>query len=200
MGCRRHCWRDQRCDCTDRLLVGAAVEITRPALHPRTLDPRSASRRHVTTTPSTTMDPLAAVNAGWADPSATAASPASPTTPRTSSMASPASPTAQQQAARAANAGGAQAPHHPASHLSREPHVYGDPGTTLMHPGGASSATGEQGAPPAPFLRVRIGVLERNRKDLLIRYDASVSCSGWAQSVCAGSGERGRAILQECVL
>jgi hypothetical protein len=27
----------------------------------------------------------------------------------------------------------------------------------------------------APFLRVRIGGLERNRKDLLIRFDASVS-------------------------
>jgi hypothetical protein len=26
-----------------------------------------------------------------------------------------------------------------------------------------------------PFLRVRIGVLERNRKDLLIRFDANVS-------------------------
>jgi hypothetical protein len=28
-----------------------------------------------------------------------------------------------------------------------------------------------------PFLRVRIGVLERNRKDLLIRFDANVSNS-----------------------
>ena len=26
-----------------------------------------------------------------------------------------------------------------------------------------------------PFLRVRIGVVERNRKDLLIRFDANVS-------------------------
>jgi hypothetical protein len=33
-------------------------------------------------------------------------------------------------------------------------------------------------AKEGPFLRVRIGVLERNRKDLLIRFDANVSIFG----------------------
>lgn len=32
-----------------------------------------------------------------------------------------------------------------------------------------------KGEKPPPYLRVRIAGLERNRKDLLIRFDASVS-------------------------
>jgi hypothetical protein len=52
----------------------------------------------------------------------------------------------------------------------RDPQVYGDPGTTIM-----SSPTASQSDKPVPYLRVRIGGLDRNRKDLLIRYDASVS-------------------------
>lgn len=121
------------------------------------------------------MDPLAAVNAGWADtPASPSSSPTSPTA-RASQSSAPHSPTAA----------GRGAAHHPhSSTLIREPHVYGDPGTSLMHPGppGTATAAGgtnsnEQPQPAAPFLRVRIGVLERNRKDLLIRYDASVSAT-----------------------
>lgn len=36
----------------------------------------------------------------------------------------------------------------------------------------------------SPFLRVRIGVLERNRKDLLIRFDANVSNSSIHLDCC----------------
>ncbi|EIW72997.1 hypothetical protein TREMEDRAFT_12690, partial [Tremella mesenterica DSM 1558] len=54
----------------------------------------------------------------------------------------------------------------------REPKVFGAPGMGLVSPPGA---TEEQGGKVKPFLRVRIGGLERNRKDLLIRFDASTN-------------------------
>ncbi|KAL1407271.1 Vacuolar protein sorting-associated protein 17 [Vanrija albida] len=56
----------------------------------------------------------------------------------------------------------------------RDPQVYGDPGTTIM-----SSPTASQSDRPAPYLRVRIGGLDRNRKDLLIRYDASTNLANF---------------------
>ncbi|TXT13152.1 hypothetical protein VHUM_01553 [Vanrija humicola] len=52
----------------------------------------------------------------------------------------------------------------------RDPQVYGDPGTTIM-----SSPSTPHSERPMPYLRVRIGGLDRNRKDLLIRYDASTN-------------------------
>ena len=51
----------------------------------------------------------------------------------------------------------------------REPRVHGAPGMGLLDP-----STTSQGGKGVPFLRVRIGGLERNRKDLLIRFDATV--------------------------
>ena len=67
----------------------------------------------------------------------------------------------------------------------RDPRVYGAPGTGLVNPPTdrardvAQSPTKAQGKGDdrAPYLRVRIGGLERNRKDLLIRFDASVRVS-----------------------
>ena len=66
--------------------------------------------------------------------------------------------------------------------------IYGMPGLGLVSPPAESSSQatditmniGGDGTPtkrekPVSFLRVRIGGLERNRKDLLIRFDASVS-------------------------
>ncbi|EKD03351.1 hypothetical protein A1Q2_02331 [Trichosporon asahii var. asahii CBS 8904] len=52
----------------------------------------------------------------------------------------------------------------------REPRVYGDPVPALPAPN-------EQQAKQiqAPFLRVRIAGVDRNRKDLLVRFDSSVS-------------------------
>ena len=70
----------------------------------------------------------------------------------------------------------------------RDPKIYGMPGLGLVSPPAESSSQatditmniGGDGTPtkrekPVSFLRVRIGGLERNRKDLLIRFDASVS-------------------------
>lgn len=97
------------------------------------------------------MDPLAQdVNQGWAsDPSPALASP----------PMQPAQPVSHNQ------------PQASSSAYIRDPQVYGDPGTALMSP----SAETSKGEKPPPFLRVRIAGLERNRKDLLIRFDASVS-------------------------
>jgi hypothetical protein len=52
----------------------------------------------------------------------------------------------------------------------------------LANPDAGASGSGpmsprKEKGKEGPFLRVRIGVLERNRKDLLIRFDANVSNS-----------------------
>ena len=66
----------------------------------------------------------------------------------------------------------------------REPKIFGAPGLGLLSPPAESSnqavdvsRSGSSGVKEmvGPYLRVRIGGLERNRKDLLIRFDASVS-------------------------
>ena len=71
----------------------------------------------------------------------------------------------------------------------REPKVFGAPGLGLVNPPSESSqasqavdvnktmSTAKTQERQGSYLRVRIGGLERNRKDLLIRFDASVSSS-----------------------
>lgn len=74
-------------------------------------------------------------------------------------------------------------PQQPASSPFREPKVFGAPSPSLAHPPASASASSEasgsgqqrQGGGGAGYLRVRMGALERNRKDLLIRFDANVS-------------------------
>ncbi|RXK38440.1 hypothetical protein M231_04349 [Tremella mesenterica] len=102
------------------------------------------------------MDPLspANINAGWAS---------SPTSPVRPLDAGPSLMTPTSQGYSSST----QSP-------AREPKVFGAPGMGLVSPPGA---TEEQGGKVKPFLRVRIGGLERNRKDLLIRFDASVGIS-----------------------
>lgn len=60
--------------------------------------------------------------------------------------------------------------------------VYGQPRPSLMSP---SSLQASKPSTLAPFLRVKISTMERNRKDLLVRFDASVSSVygfGWSPS------------------
>ncbi|WVQ64286.1 uncharacterized protein L199_002448 [Kwoniella botswanensis] len=73
---------------------------------------------------------------------------------------------------------------------SREPKVFGAPGLGLVSPPPTSkdgmmksSITTAAKEPPSPFLRVRIGGLERNRKDLLIRFDASTNLPNFRTSI-----------------
>jgi hypothetical protein len=111
---------------------------------------------------SSKMDPLN-INPSW--------STSPPRTPRTASYLSHAR---NKSAARPAS----PIPSIPASSPFIEPKVFGAPGMGLANPDASGSGPmsprkdkGKEG----PFLRVRIGVLERNRKDLLIRFDANVS-------------------------
>jgi hypothetical protein len=58
--------------------------------------------------------------------------------------------------------------------LQRDPRTYGVTGPTLID--ASSNTTGaERNQPAAPFIRVRLGSMDRNKKDLLIRFDLSVS-------------------------
>lgn len=52
----------------------------------------------------------------------------------------------------------------------REPRIYGDPVPALPAPNEQQTKQSQ-----APFLRVRIAGVDRNRKDLLVRFDSSVS-------------------------
>lgn len=56
--------------------------------------------------------------------------------------------------------------------MQRAPRSYGVPGPRLIDP---SMTAAERGQPAAPFIRVRLGSMDRNKKDLLIRFDLSVS-------------------------
>lgn len=53
--------------------------------------------------------------------------------------------------------------------------VYGAPSPPLMSPTSLASPGQAQSTRLEPFLRVKITNMERNRKDLLIRFDATVS-------------------------
>jgi len=55
--------------------------------------------------------------------------------------------------------------------FQRDPRTYGVPGPTLID---SSSTAAERGQPAIPFIRVRLGSMDRNKKDLLIRFDLSV--------------------------
>lgn len=74
-------------------------------------------------------------------------------------------------------------PSQPASSPFREPKIFGAPGLGLANPPNDDVTQGSTSQSPmrerqaggGGYLRVRIGALERNRKDLLIRFDANVS-------------------------
>ncbi|KAK8844778.1 hypothetical protein IAR55_006628 [Kwoniella newhampshirensis] len=106
------------------------------------------------------MDPLASsnINPSWSN------SPETPTNPLPP-------PSIQQQPPSPPSSSSTLT-----STFAREPKVFGAPGLGLVQPpenGASGSGNGRAG--PALFLRVRIGALERNRKDLLIRFDASTN-------------------------
>ncbi|TYJ57427.1 hypothetical protein B9479_001743 [Cryptococcus floricola] len=115
------------------------------------------------------MDPLSPsddINAGWSSPTDHTAppppSPAPPTTASSSGFSSAASSSA---------AG------------LREPKIFGAPGMGLVSPPPDAqfdhAKTDGAKEPPRPYLRVRIGTLERNRKDLLVRFDASTNLQNY---------------------
>ncbi|KAL7413049.1 hypothetical protein BDY24DRAFT_415557 [Mrakia frigida] len=61
---------------------------------------------------------------------------------------------------------------------AKERQVYGAPSPSMMSPTSLSSPNQQGGGPPPklePYLRVKISNMERNRKDLLIRFDATTN-------------------------
>lgn len=53
---------------------------------------------------------------------------------------------------------------------TRDPKIFGMPSASLTAPAAGAAHNGSS----TPFIKIRIGGLERNRKDLLVRFDASV--------------------------
>lgn len=58
--------------------------------------------------------------------------------------------------------------------FGREPQVYGAPEPGLISPRDTVASNGTSFEKPEPYLRVRITSLDRNRRDILIRFDAQV--------------------------
>ena len=71
-------------------------------------------------------------------------------------------------------------PHHqesrgpPAGFDGREPQIYGQPEPGLISPRVNTSSNGQPFEKKEPYLRVRITSLDRNRRDVLIKFDAQV--------------------------
>lgn len=57
----------------------------------------------------------------------------------------------------------------------QQPQVYGQPEPGLISPRESTTSNGQNLEKPEPYLRVRITALDRNRRDILIRFDGQVS-------------------------
>jgi hypothetical protein len=67
----------------------------------------------------------------------------------------------------------------PASPFGKEPQVYGQPDQGLVSPQTTVGTNGAKYEKPEEYLRVRITGLDRNRRDILVRFDAQVSFPFW---------------------
>ena len=56
----------------------------------------------------------------------------------------------------------------------KEPKIYGQPESGLVSPREALSSNGTSFEKPDPYLKVRITGLDRNRRDILIKFDSQV--------------------------
>ena len=119
------------------------------------------------------MDPLSPsnINAGWGS--------SPPRTAAAYPSGSASTPTRRVKQASSSSTSNLIPPGQPASSPFREPKVFGAPTPGLVSPpldgqGGGRSQSPTRGRQEGGYLRVRIGALERNRKDLLIRFDANV--------------------------
>ncbi|KAG8965469.1 Vacuolar protein sorting-associated protein 17 [Tulasnella sp. 419] len=61
----------------------------------------------------------------------------------------------------------------------REPQIYGQPTPGLVSPNNNAAVNGTKFERSAPYLRVRITGLDRNRRDILIRFDAQTNLSNF---------------------
>lgn len=56
----------------------------------------------------------------------------------------------------------------------REPKIYGQPEAGLISPRETIASNGTSFERPEPYLKVRITGLDRNRRDILVKFDAQV--------------------------
>ncbi|KAH7100598.1 Vps5 C terminal like-domain-containing protein [Auriculariales sp. MPI-PUGE-AT-0066] len=61
----------------------------------------------------------------------------------------------------------------------REPQIYGAAEPGLVSPSVTTAANGARLDKPEPYLRVRITALDRNRRDILVRFDAQTNLPHW---------------------
>lgn len=64
----------------------------------------------------------------------------------------------------------------------REPQIYGQPDPGLISPRETTASNGTNLEKQEPYLRVRITALDRNRRDILIRFDAQTNLSNFTGS------------------
>lgn len=57
----------------------------------------------------------------------------------------------------------------------REPQIYGQPEAGLISPRETVGSNGKKYEKAEPYLRVRITGLDRNRRDILVKFDAQVT-------------------------
>ncbi|EIN10530.1 hypothetical protein PUNSTDRAFT_132620 [Punctularia strigosozonata HHB-11173 SS5] len=67
----------------------------------------------------------------------------------------------------------------PASPFGKEPQVYGQPEQGLISPQVTVGANGAKYEKPEQYLRVRITGLDRNRRDILVRFDAQTNMTNF---------------------
>lgn len=65
-------------------------------------------------------------------------------------------------------------PSQPTGQFGKEPQIYGQPEAGLISPTANTGANGAKYEKLEPYLRSRITMLDRNRRDILIRFDAQV--------------------------
>ncbi|EJD53953.1 hypothetical protein AURDEDRAFT_52534, partial [Auricularia subglabra TFB-10046 SS5] len=61
----------------------------------------------------------------------------------------------------------------------KEPQIYGQPEPGLISPTVTTGSNGAKFERSDPYLRVRITALDRNRRDILIRFDAQTNLQNW---------------------
>lgn len=66
----------------------------------------------------------------------------------------------------------------------REPQIYGQPDNGLISPSSHRGANGAKYEKTEPYLRTRITMLDRNRRDILVRFDAQVCSTTYIMSCC----------------
>ncbi|KAI0750996.1 Vps5 C terminal like-domain-containing protein [Daedaleopsis nitida] len=76
-------------------------------------------------------------------------------------------------------------PHHesrgpPAGLYGKEPQIYGQPDPGLISPRANAPSNGAPLEKKEPYLRVRITTLDRNRRDVLIKFDAQTNLSNFS--------------------